>query len=269
MPINHPVDGGLSTSVPSLNTSTADFKGLIPETWCCVDCGYNTAPGWRCALTLSSIRSIGENIPAELALLAVEKGVLTHRQAANLADLKGASIDGVKLLAGLASAVEDNSTLRSEFLCSALEAAKAIANVAVRANALAHIAPHLPMEQRQKLFSETLAAANLFEIGRLSKLDYVQTMAALVSQLSVEERDLRKALEVAADITSDFDRATALAALVPHLPTELVAEAFEICKTIENETSILTIALPALVRHLDQPPETGPGRMLVDGWPLG
>jgi hypothetical protein len=26
-------------------TSTADFKGLIPETWCCVDCGYNTAPG--------------------------------------------------------------------------------------------------------------------------------------------------------------------------------------------------------------------------------
>ena len=26
-------------------TTTSDFKGLIPETWCCVDCGYNTAPG--------------------------------------------------------------------------------------------------------------------------------------------------------------------------------------------------------------------------------
>jgi hypothetical protein len=26
-------------------TSPADFKGRTPETWCCVDCGYNTAPG--------------------------------------------------------------------------------------------------------------------------------------------------------------------------------------------------------------------------------
>jgi hypothetical protein len=25
--------------------STSDFKGKTPETWCCVDCGYNTAPG--------------------------------------------------------------------------------------------------------------------------------------------------------------------------------------------------------------------------------
>src|SRR5262245_13082752 len=22
-----------------------DFKGLTPETWCCIDCGTNTAPG--------------------------------------------------------------------------------------------------------------------------------------------------------------------------------------------------------------------------------
>lgn len=26
-------------------TSTSDLKGRYPETWCCVDCGYNTAPG--------------------------------------------------------------------------------------------------------------------------------------------------------------------------------------------------------------------------------
>jgi hypothetical protein len=26
-------------------TNTPDFKGLFPETWCCVDCDYNTAPG--------------------------------------------------------------------------------------------------------------------------------------------------------------------------------------------------------------------------------
>jgi hypothetical protein len=36
---------------------------------------------WRCALTLSSIRSLGEKVPTELTLAAVEKGVLTVRQA--------------------------------------------------------------------------------------------------------------------------------------------------------------------------------------------
>ena len=41
---------------------------------------------WRCALTLSSIKSLGENVPAKLLLTAVDKGLLTIRQAAYFAD---------------------------------------------------------------------------------------------------------------------------------------------------------------------------------------
>jgi len=26
-------------------TDPVDLKGLLPESWCCVDCGRNTAPG--------------------------------------------------------------------------------------------------------------------------------------------------------------------------------------------------------------------------------
>ena len=45
---------------------------------------------WRCALTLSSFKSLGENVPAKLLLEAVDKGVITIRQATHFADLKGA-----------------------------------------------------------------------------------------------------------------------------------------------------------------------------------
>jgi hypothetical protein len=26
-------------------TTTTDLRGKTPESWCCVDCGVNTAPG--------------------------------------------------------------------------------------------------------------------------------------------------------------------------------------------------------------------------------
>jgi hypothetical protein len=30
---------------PQLDRATRDFAGVIPESWLCVDCGFNTAPG--------------------------------------------------------------------------------------------------------------------------------------------------------------------------------------------------------------------------------
>src|SRR5208337_3341473 len=59
---------------------------------------------WRCALTLSSIKNLGQNVPAEVALAAVDKGILTIRQAAYFAELKGPSSEAVRLLMGLAVA---------------------------------------------------------------------------------------------------------------------------------------------------------------------
>jgi len=33
-------------------TMTQSFDGLVPESWCCIDCGMNTAPG---ALTVKAL----------------------------------------------------------------------------------------------------------------------------------------------------------------------------------------------------------------------
>jgi hypothetical protein len=30
---------------PPQNWDTTNFEGLMPESWCCIDCGTNTAPG--------------------------------------------------------------------------------------------------------------------------------------------------------------------------------------------------------------------------------
>jgi hypothetical protein len=29
----------------SVNWDVTNFEGLVPESWCCIDCGMNTAPG--------------------------------------------------------------------------------------------------------------------------------------------------------------------------------------------------------------------------------
>jgi hypothetical protein len=102
---------------------------------------------WRCALTLSSIKSVGKNVPAELVLAAVDRKVLTIRQAAHFADLKGPSQESVGLLAGLALAGRENSGFQSELLLSALAAAKAIGDDDARAEALA---PWPPISRRSR-----------------------------------------------------------------------------------------------------------------------
>jgi hypothetical protein len=50
-------------------TNHSDFRGVIPESWCCVDCGMNTAPGMlnradmeKAALALGEKWHTGEGI---------------------------------------------------------------------------------------------------------------------------------------------------------------------------------------------------------------
>jgi hypothetical protein len=103
---------------------------------------------WRCALTLSSIRSLGENVPSPLLIAAVEKGTLSIRQAAYFGELKGACEESVRLFVGLAASTNCNPQLSFELTVSALEMAKMIGNERERARALAELAPHLQPEMR-------------------------------------------------------------------------------------------------------------------------
>ena len=79
---------------------------------------------WRCALTLSSIKSLGQNVPGRLALAAVQRRVITFRQAAYFAEIKGPCEESVRLLAALAGVARDNQALRTELASSALATAR-------------------------------------------------------------------------------------------------------------------------------------------------
>jgi hypothetical protein len=230
---------------------------------------------WRCALTLSSITSLGQNLPMELLLAAVDKNILAIRQAEYFADLMGPTKESVQLLVGLADAGQNDPTLRSEFLVSALvtatmiagesdratalaaiakhlppnlasdafATAKAIADEHNRATALAALAPHIPRE----LLSNALAAAKAIgdEYGR------VKVLAALAPQLPTKARTqaISDALTAASAISYEYYRAAALAALGPHLATTQFFDAFTAAKAIRDEEE-RTKALTELARYL-------------------
>src|SRR5271165_5175808 len=86
---------------------------------------------------------------------AVGKRVLTIRQAAYFADLRGPSVESVQLLGALASATPENPKLQQELVHSALAAVTAIHGEETRAEALAALAPNLPPE----LVPDAFAAA--------------------------------------------------------------------------------------------------------------
>jgi hypothetical protein len=182
---------------------------------------------WRCALTLSSIRSLGEKVPTELALAAVEKGVLTVRQAAHFAEMKGASEAAVRLLIGLTTFARDNLTFSAELISSALAVTKSIGNERERASVLAVLVPHLQREERLNALSEALnETRNYDDISRLHLLQ-VLTPHLLAEQAS-------EALAVIKAIGSEADRATALVALVRRLPREVAGEALAELRAVGN-----------------------------------
>ena len=198
---------------------------------------------WRCALALSSIKSLGQNVPVELALAAVDKGVLTMRQAAHFADLKGSSNAGVRLLTGLLVAARDNPALSEELLRTALATGNAIGDGAMRAEALVTVAPHLPVGERQQTLRDALAAVEA--VG-----DYYhrsRALAAIAPHLPLEL--LGEALAAAEAIGDDLYRSEALAAVAPHLPLELLGGALAAGKAIGDDQH-RSQALAAVAPHL-------------------
>jgi hypothetical protein len=44
-----------------VNWDTTNFEGLVPESWCCIDCGMNTAPGCLNRIeTENAIKALGK-----------------------------------------------------------------------------------------------------------------------------------------------------------------------------------------------------------------
>ena len=212
---------------------------------------------WRCALVLSSIKSLGQNVPEELILAAVERGVLAPRQAAYFAEIKGPSAS-VALLARLAVATRDNQALSRELVLSALATAcmardhtSQVKRLSAAIEILFSVDLGFPPKQRSDRLGEALAAATTIDS------DYVRSrvLAALAPHFPLEQRHsvFGEALAAAKAIHSDYARSRVLAALAPHLPLEqrhsVFGEALAAAEAIRNDDA-RSEALAALAPHL-------------------
>jgi predicted urease superfamily metal-dependent hydrolase len=230
------------------------FAADVRAAWDVVrrEAGIAGAPGWqwRCALVLSSIRSIGMNTPDALICAGVAGGRLSRRQATHFVEVGRSGGEAVALLLALSKLEITSAAQSRDLIAEALAAAKAIGNEGDRASALASLAPHLPREQKVKTLAEALDAAKAIgnEGARASAL------ASLVPHLPSEL--LAEALDAAKAIGNEGARASALASLAPHLPPEqkvkTLAEALAAAKAIGSERARAS-ALVSLAPHL--PPE--------------
>ncbi|MBL8659397.1 MAG: hypothetical protein JNM75_06535 [Rhodospirillales bacterium] len=197
----------------------------------------------RCALTLSSIRSLGHNVPSELILAAVQQEVISINHAAHLACFMSNRGDCVRTLALLASEVETDPERKAALLTDALAAARAIGNVYYRAEVLSGLAGHLPAEQ----LGDALAAARA--IGNEDAR--VEALSGLAGHLSAEQREeaLRDALAAARAIGGEGARARALGGLAGHLSGEQLGDALAAATAIGDEDARAE-ALGGLAGHL-------------------
>jgi hypothetical protein len=216
---------------------------------------------WRCALALSSIRSLGQNVPERLALVAVQRGVLTFRQAAYFAEITGPSKESVELLAGLAVAARENHALSAELALSALATARAARDDTEQALLLSaaieilfSVDPGLAPEQRADIAGEALAAAKAIARGRRRDGFDEMLASAMASWRSralatlaphLAPARLGEALISAITIHDADARSRALAALAPHLAPAQLGEALAAAKAIDDE-EVRSSALAAL-----------------------
>ena len=163
---------------------------------------------WRCALVLSSIKSLGMKMPRELIVAAVSKKVLTVRQAQHFAELMQDATDSSLTYAALALISSSDKGLQEVLTENALQRALTSPD---------------SESKRSSLFCDLLET--LFVPSTL--LDDAcrsHILSSIVEELKAFEKD--------------ETRARVLEALAPHLPPELVTEAFAIVRTIDPEWAL-------------------------------
>ncbi|HFD14892.1 MAG TPA: hypothetical protein ENJ38_01140 [Rhodospirillales bacterium] len=178
----------------------------------------------RCALVLSSIRSLGRNIPVELLVEAVRAGVMSFDAAAHHARHLDAS--DARALALIELAALAHPSLRRTIAEEAFAVARQIGDVGLRARVLIALAPHLPESRRQEVVEEALAAAR--EIW--DEEERARVLAALAPHLPESRRQevVEEALAAAREIWDEEERARVLAALASHLPRAVLNAAEKI-----------------------------------------
>jgi hypothetical protein len=167
----------------------------------------------RCALCLSSIRSIGLSAGGEVLAEFVRSGSLTPRQALYLAQLK----EDKQRARALAPLVELLPTeLRLEAYASALDTADPQA----RFELLLAVGPHLPEPDRGKAFLKALETFKLLTMPS----GHARALAPFVQSLPTKLR--LEAYAAALDIADAEMRFELLLVVAPHLPDDDREKAF-------------------------------------------
>jgi hypothetical protein len=143
----------------------------------------------RCALCMSSIWSLGVNVPAPLLAACLKHKILSSSQATHFAELRDDPLARAEAFAAIAPLLEESG--RAEALLQSLEAVRQIRNSDHKAKALSTLGPHLGPE----LLSPAIQIA-----------EYISDPAERADMLSF----LELKLESAGEKIAYFDRAVRL-----------------------------------------------------------
>jgi hypothetical protein len=206
----------------------------------------------RCAFCQSSIFNLAANIPPELLLALVEKGVWTSIQGLAYAQQIPDASSRTQALSRLVPYLTE--LRRDEVVVEALMIATRIIEDKGRAQVLTRLAPYLP----EMLLAEALALARTIkeEVWR------VQALTTLAPHLQDSQKVLAEALTLARTIKEEVWRVQALTTLAPHLQDsqKVLAEALTLTRTIEDKGSRAR-ALTRVARCL---PESQQGIVLTE-----
>ncbi len=220
---------------------------------------------WRCALTLSSIKSIGTNIPGALLVELARHGTLSPQQARHFAEIKGPTAEAVEALARIAVAMDQNRRVATDLAVAAVELARSVHDKKLRVDRLVlavetlqlskngdlKTSTHLPLlaqHQRASILHEALASAKAIDHKEYG-CNACEALAKLAQHLDTDQ--LVDALAAVKKIDSEKHRSRGLEVLAPYLSLAQRADALETARTVLDE-QCRSQALAALAQHLDE-----------------
>lgn len=228
------VSAGWLRAWQALEGSYSGFLNEVNRAWGRAKASKDIAMLIKCALCLSSVRTLSANISPDLLVLAVRHSQITPLQALILA--KGMPQEEQRAKALIALAPHLPSELESELLNSV----GSIKDEWYRTRIFRELIPHLSSPFKVVAVTEAIEAS----LSLKAEWGYgcASSLADLVAFVPAELLDkLIEIREIAKSFTGGFSRARVLTALIPRLPTELqggvVSQVLEICQSIENDGS--------------------------------
>lgn len=251
------VEDGWRRSWEAIEGGYSGFAGDVQAAWDAVKKAQTADPlpsslaaEIRCALCLSSLHSLGSNVPPGIIQTALAVGQLSWSQARHLAELEINSDKRARKFAAVLTAANLSAAQRSLLLDDALTAARAITSEWSRAEALVSLLPYLPSELLFAVFAEALAAVRAVA-DQQARIRRIWSLAPLLPPELLPAM-LDEALTTQRAINDQEYPDTLRRHLVPHLPSELLASALMAARTINqsDRAAVLEYLAPQISSEL-------------------